>query len=176
MRVLVLNTTLEPYDIWSWQKTMVKLLGSNSIYVIKNYDRRIRDGRGNLYDVPAVVVLKQYSKSKHKPAPYSKTNVYARDLNKCMYCGTTVTLNNRTLDHVVPRDTYVRNPHKYPFKLSSFENVVTSCKQCNLRKKNRTPEQANMTLIRHPKRITRMEVYRNKLIMNDVPLEWIDYI
>jgi len=57
-----------------------------------------------------------------------------------MYCGTT---NGRlTLDHVVPRS---RGGD------SVWENVVTSCAPCNMRKGNRLPHEIEMPLRKSPR-------------------------
>ena len=157
---------------------MSKLLGSQSITPIYNqdgtiikYDKIIRDGKGNLYDLPAVVILKEYVGSHNRYAPYTKMNIYARDMGVCQYCGDETNPHNRSIDHVIPRAHW--NPRRYTFKLSSFENVVTSCRTCNLKKRNRTPQQAGMELIRKPTRITRAQAYKNKLSMiTSKPIEW----
>ena len=54
-----------------------------------------------------------------------------------MYCGTSG--GRLTLDHVVPRS---RGGD------SVWENVVTACAPCNLRKGDRLPEEASMTMRR----------------------------
>jgi 5-methylcytosine-specific restriction endonuclease McrA len=33
---------------------------------------------------------------------------------------------------------------------TSWENLVTACRSCNLKKRNRTPEEAGMRLLRKP--------------------------
>jgi 5-methylcytosine-specific restriction endonuclease McrA len=179
--VLVLNSDFQPFDIWNWQKTMSKLLGSHSISpvygddgIIK-HDKIIRDGSGKLYDLPAIVVLKEYIGSHNKIAPYTRTNIYARDMGICQYCGIETNHHNRSIDHVIPRAHW--NPRRYTFKLSSFENVVTCCRSCNLKKRNRTPQQAGMSLIRKPSKITRSQAYKNKLSMlQHLPEQWGSYI
>lgn len=174
MKTLILNSTLEPYDIVPWQKAICKVLCTQSVIQLKVYDRRIRDGKGNLYDVPSVIMLKQYAANSNKTATYSKTNVYARDMNRCQFCGITVYPGTRTVDHVVPRAKY--NPKIHRFALSSFENVVTSCRKCNSLKGDRTPEQAGMKLMKKPKKITRAQAYKNKLLLSDIPQEWWEYL
>jgi 5-methylcytosine-specific restriction endonuclease McrA len=44
-----------------------------------------------------------------------------------------------------------------------WENIVTSCKACNTKKKNKTPKQANMPLLRRPfsPRVRMVDLYRN---------------
>ena len=64
----------------------------------------------------------------------SRRALFARDGHKCVYCGSSGRL---TLDHVVPRS---RGGD------SVWENVVTSCAPCNLRKGNRLPEEIEMRL------------------------------
>lgn len=61
--------------------------------------------------------------------------IQARDRNLCRYCGTRVNWN----DKVSPRGgTY---DHVDPDGENSFANVVVSCRLCNGRKADRTPEQ-----------------------------------
>lgn len=65
-----------------------------------------------------------------------------RDRNLCRYCGVRVDWNNKvgkgggTYDHVDPDGD------------NSLENVVVSCRRCNGRKRDRTPDQAGMTLLK----------------------------
>jgi len=69
-------------------------------------------------------------------------DVKARDHNRCRYCGIRVDWLNRkgagggTYDHVDPDSD------------NRLTNVVVACRRCNGRKKNRTPDQAGMVLLR----------------------------
>ena len=65
----------------------------------------------------------------------SRRALFARDGWRCVYCGTTS--GRLTLDHVVPRSKGGE---------SVWENVVTSCAPCNLRKGNRLPHEVQMEL------------------------------
>jgi len=70
----------------------------------------------------------------------SRRALFARDGWRCVYCGTT---NGRlTLDHVVPRSKGGE---------SIWENVVTACAPCNLRKGDRSLEQVGMELKTQPR-------------------------
>lgn len=175
MRTLVLNADMNPFDVWNWQKAMTKLLCDESVYVLEEYLQIIRDGSGNEYRLPAVVVLKDYVAFQNKPAPYSRANIYARDSYRCQYCMTLLECGSqRTVDHVIPRALYNK---KYPFKLNSFENVVCCCKKCNTKKADKTLEQAGMKLVRKPKVVTRSQVYYLKLAsLPKIPKEWRQYI
>lgn len=183
MKVLVLNADYRPYAIWSWQKCMTKLFSANGPSVDPMYmnggkmirhDKLIRDGRGNEYEVPKIVVMRNYQANGHRAAKYSKGNVYARDMNVCQYCSVQTSRENRSVDHVIPRAHW--NPKRYSFDLSSFENVVTACKKCNLHKRNRTPQQAKMKLIRKPRAITVNQVFNHKVQLVEVQDEWLPYL
>ena len=69
-----------------------------------------------------------------------RQEIYERDNYICQYCGTDLSQQSRNLsiDHVIPLTkggTHNR------------ENLVTACKSCNLKKRNRTPQEAGMALI-----------------------------
>jgi len=63
-------------------------------------------------------------------------------VHNCQYCGKKITSKaHMTTDHVVPASRGGR---------TLYENMVTCCMACNHRKKNRTPEEAGMKLLRKP--------------------------
>ena len=179
--VLILNANYETFDIWNWEHAITKYLCTDSVTPLYNengmvkYDHIIRDGSGNEYELPAVLALTQIVMAHTGLAPYTKLNIYARDFGVCQYCGEHITDHNRTIDHVIPRAHW--NSRRYHFRLSSFENVVTACGPCNKHKRNRTPLQAEMQLIRKPRRISRAQAYANKLLMlPKKPAQWIPYL
>jgi 5-methylcytosine-specific restriction endonuclease McrA len=175
MRTLVLNASYMPFDVWSWQRAMKKLFSPDpKVSVVSEYERVIRDGSGNEYNVPAVVLLHRMIDKENRLAPYSKMNIYARDQQVCQYCGVQFPLRKLTLDHVIPQAHW--NPKRFHFKKTSFENVVACCKPCNTEKRNRTPQQAGMRLLRKPRRITQAEAYRFKLLLGTIPAEWNEYL
>lgn len=88
---------------------------------------------------PEIVKLNKYVRQIYKSrVPLSKKNVFIRDSSTCQYCGDIGT----TIDHIIPKSRNGDN---------SWENWVTACLDCNLRKGNMTPREANMRLIRLPK-------------------------
>ena len=64
-----------------------------------------------------------------------------RDRETCQYCGARPGTRELTIDHVVPR---------VQGGVSSWENCVLACMDCNRRKANRTPEEARMALLERP--------------------------
>ena len=93
--------------------------------------------------VPRVIVLLFFDRLPKKEVKFTRHNVFERDKNTCQYCGHAFDRNDLNLDHVVPRDRG---------GTTTWENVVCSCIACNTRKGNRLPQEAQMSLIRKPKR------------------------
>lgn len=93
--------------------------------------------------VPRVLVLMAYEYLPKGRVRFSRLNIYARDNDTCQYCAEQLPRVELNLDHVIPRAQGGR---------TSWENVVCSCIECNLRKGGRTPEQAGMKLLRKPTR------------------------
>ncbi len=96
---------------------------------------------GKAMRVPRVVLLQIYDRLPKRPVRFSRLNVYLRDQNTCQYCARIFSRSDLNLDHVIP----VSKGGK-----TSWENVVCSCIECNLRKGGRSPEQAGIKLIRRP--------------------------
>lgn len=91
--------------------------------------------------IPRVVVLAVFEKLPKVRVRFSRLNIYARDEDTCQYCGRKRKRADLNLDHVVPRSQGGR---------TSWDNVVCSCIECNLRKGGRTPAQAGLKLLREP--------------------------
>lgn len=95
--------------------------------------------------VPRVIVLQAFDRMPRTHVRFSRQNIYLRDGFTCQYCGKTLPRAQLNLDHVVPRSQGGR---------TSWENVVCSCVRCNLDKGGRSPEQAGIKLLTHPRRPT----------------------
>ena len=93
--------------------------------------------------VPRVILLQYYDRVPRRYVRFSRFNIYARDQNRCQYCGRQFPRAELNLDHVVPR---------MKGGTSVWENVVCSCHRCNRIKGGRTPAEAGMRLIRLPRR------------------------
>jgi 5-methylcytosine-specific restriction endonuclease McrA len=93
--------------------------------------------------VPLVIRLVRYIKIPRRlKLPCSRRGVLARDRETCQYCGAQPGRSQLTVDHVLP---------KSQGGLTTWDNVVTACRECNHRKGGRTPEQANMELRSTPR-------------------------
>jgi 5-methylcytosine-specific restriction endonuclease McrA len=93
--------------------------------------------------VPKIIRLLGYDRLPRQEVKLNRRNLYARDANRCQYCGKHFSTRELTIDHVVPR---------VQGGVHTWENLVCACVRCNARKGGRTPSQAHISLIRKPVR------------------------
>ncbi len=111
-------------------------------------------GVGFQLRAPRVIRLMECDRGPRQGLRFNRRNVFARDGNRCQYCGRNYPTSELSLDHVMPRsrggDT-------------SWENIVCACVACNVRKGGRTPQEARMQLIRQPVKPKRSPLLAIKL-------------
>lgn len=93
--------------------------------------------------VPRIIRLAIFDRLPKQEVKFNRRNLYARDGNRCQYCGVRFSTTELSLDHVIPRSQ--SGP-------ATWENIVCACLKCNIKKGGRTPDQAHMKLIRAPKK------------------------
>jgi uncharacterized protein (TIGR02646 family) len=71
----------------------------------------------------------------------TKRAIWIRDDGRCQYCNIKLGLQSMTLDHVLPKSRG---------GASDWNNLVSSCHDCNQKKGARTPEECSMTLNSKP--------------------------
>lgn len=99
--------------------------------------------------VPRIIRLTVYDRLPRQAVKFNRRNIFARDGNRCQYCGKRCPTSDLSLDHVVPRSQGGK---------TTWENIVCSCLKCNVQKGGRTPEQAHMSLIARPTKPKRSPV------------------
>lgn len=104
--------------------------------------------------VPRVIRLLGYDRLPKQTVRFNRRNIFARDGNRCQYCGKRFPTSELSLDHVIPRSRGGE---------TSWENIVCSCVQCNVKKGGRTPQEAHMQLVRQPVRPKRSPLLSLKL-------------
>jgi 5-methylcytosine-specific restriction endonuclease McrA len=140
---LVLNADFRPLSyfplsLWSWQDA-IKAVVADRVAVVSEYDRVIHSPRHSLR-LPSVIALKEFIPTARKPA-FTRFNVFLRDRFSCQYCGDWFPTHDLTFDHVMPRSRGGR---------TTWENVVTACAPCNLRKGDRMVHEVGMALLSRP--------------------------
>lgn len=91
--------------------------------------------------LPEVIVLSTFNGFVKREVRLSRKNIFERDGHRCQYCGERFSKPDLTIDHVMPRSRGGRD---------TWENLVLACVKCNLRKSNRTPAEAGMSMLKLP--------------------------
>ena len=148
--VLVLNASFEPVSI-TRAKNALKLLVKGAAVTEEDYGIEVYPG----FPLPCVIRLRNYKKIPIRISILTRSNIYARDRHLCQYCGakegSTEIVNGKpqkvvlTLDHILPES------RGGPF---TWDNLVACCRRDNTKKGDRTPEEAGMTLLHIPGRLT----------------------
>jgi 5-methylcytosine-specific restriction endonuclease McrA len=138
-RVLILNQNYEPLSICSARKAVVlQVLGK--VEVIESSDRTVHSVNA-CFILPSIVRLSRLIHVPRKRILLSRNAIFKRDNHRCQYCGSDK--SPFTVDHIVPRDRGGAD---------TWENLVCACSHCNGRKRNRTPQEAGMQLLRKPRK------------------------
>lgn len=168
---LVLNADFRPLSyfplsLWSWQDA-VKAVYLDRVSVLSEYGTLVRSPRHTIR-LPSVIALKEYIPSARRPA-FTRFNVFLRDGFSCVYCGEERPTQELTFDHVIPRSRGGR---------TSWENVVTACGPCNLRKGSKLPQEIRMFPRRVPRQPTGWELQDNgrSFPPNYLHESWRDYL
>lgn len=143
-RCLCLNVTYEPLGFLSQDRAVCVVLDGKADILESDSNGVYRSTSGVSIPKPAVIRLNRYIKVPRALKENVTSRVlFARDGFTCQYCGTHAgnlkgVRNRLTIDHIKPKSQ--GGPHHW-------ENVVTACYHCNLKKRNRTPMQANMKFV-----------------------------
>jgi 5-methylcytosine-specific restriction endonuclease McrA len=166
-QTLLLNASYEPLKVVDWQKA-ITLWCQGKVEVIAVHDREIR-GVSISFKLPSIIRLLRFVKIKRRLdyVPFSRANIYARDGHACQYCQRAFSTSELTFDHVVP----VAQGGK-----KDWENIVTCCVGCNRKKGGRTPHEAGMRLLRHPRRPASAPAVRVTIGLRNAPDSWRDYL
>jgi 5-methylcytosine-specific restriction endonuclease McrA len=139
------------YDFHTWREVSE----FRSKYFRQVDDDWVRTANSEI-QVPRVIRLLSYEKLPRQTVKFNRRNIFARDHNQCQYCGKKHPTTELSLDHIVPRSQG---------GMSTWENIVCACINCNVKKGGRTPKQAHMTLIRKPEKPKRSPLLNLKMTL-----------
>jgi 5-methylcytosine-specific restriction endonuclease McrA len=168
---LVLNADFRPLSyyplsVWSWQEA-VRAVFLDRVSVLSEYDTEVHSPNLTMR-LPSVIALREYIPTSRRPA-FTRFNVFLRDAFRCQYCGHRHPTHDLTFDHVIPRSRGGR---------TTWENVVTACGPCNLRKANFLPREIHMYPAEAPRQPTSWELQlRGRAFPPDsLHQSWRDYL
>ena len=95
--------------------------------------------------------------------PLTRKNIIQRDNYICQYCGKYS--KDITIDHIVPKVKKGKD---------SWENLVSACVKCNLKKGNKLISQTNMKLLRKPCKPS--YIYQLQKYVNKTNKSWKPYL
>ena len=165
---LVLNADFRPLSyyplsLWCWQDA-VKSVFLDRVSIVSNYKRKIRSPSFEM-NLPSVIALKNFVKPSENPN-FTRFNVFLRDKFSCQYCNSK---NELTFDHLLPRSKGGK---------TDWDNVVTACSSCNVKKGGRLFINSGMTLNQTPYRPTTEDLHKNgkNFPPNYLHKSWIDHL
>ena len=165
---LVLNADFRPLSyyplsIWCWQDA-VKSVFLDRVSIVSNYKRKIRSPSFEM-NLPSVIALKSFIQPSKNPN-FTRFNVFLRDKFSCQYCGDKKDL---TFDHLLPKSRG---------GLTDWNNVVTACSSCNVRKGGKLYKDCDLKLANTPYAPTVEDLHRNgrNFPPNFLHESWMDYL
>lgn len=157
---LVLNATYEPLSVVSARRAVCLIL-CDKAEVVECDEILVRSERLSVA-APLVIKLRYMVRVPYqRHAALSRRAIFARDEHRCSYCGA----HADSIDHVLPRSRGGKNV---------WENVTAACRPCNLRKRDRTPEEAGMKLREQPRPPREMSWIT--FTVGRVPEQWKPYL
>jgi 5-methylcytosine-specific restriction endonuclease McrA len=167
-RVLSLDSNGRILDWMSWQDATCLYVRGAVAWTIGDPCLTVHGGTSRFTGLQSTVELHPIVASRGharpglmEPAPgLTNAALFARDRFLCMYCGQHFSRPHLTRDHVMPVSKGGRD---------TWENVVSACLPCNVRKGGRTPQQAHMPLLAVPYRPSWVEhlILSNRNILSD---------
>lgn len=170
-KVLVLDSRFEPVKIVSMQIGFVLLYSNRAESVAES--ERVIQGVTQEWKVPWIIRLRGCRpRVKRLPGPrFSRQNIYLRDGFRCQYCHWTGSITSLTLDHLLPTAKGGK---------TTWDNIVTACKTCNMKKGSKTIEELGLLLHRPPKKPdlhpSVLFPVRYGLTLKNTPEVWIPYL
>lgn len=152
--VLVLNAAMHPVEICSVRKAVLDVLRQIAIPIAQS-NRFIRSPTIQIA-APQIIAYTRYYQIPHRKIVLNRLNILQRDQMTCAYCGKQFARNHLTVDHIIPRSRWHKIAGKnrqahLPGKSGAqgyhaWQNVVTACRTCNIRKGNRLLSELNWKL------------------------------
>ena len=145
-KILRLNKAGIPVCWLTREETATLLVKDLVVWTLGDTVMEIRggfnhQGKQTVLKLPSIVACDGKVHTDNFNPPLENKFLFRRDKNICLYCGGEFGVPDLSRDHVKPISRGGRD---------EWTNVVTSCRRCNNRKADRSPEQAHMELLAIP--------------------------
>lgn len=142
MKTVVLNADGTPLSMISARRAIM-LHMRNTVFPISFFKKKMVGVSGS-YAVPSIVALNRYVNVVPAIPKLSLDKLMIRDNSACQYCGIQLNRLKATIDHIIPVSKCKG------MQPNAWTNVTLCCKTCNMKKGDRTPDEAGMTLRSKP--------------------------
>ncbi len=155
--VLVLNRNFQPINIVTVRKALVMMVSGTvealdreyQAYTMLDWLEQLPENDDDVVGTPTrrvraprLVICTTFGKPLSLKVKFTRSNIFRRDNYICQYCRRRYLSHELNIDHVFPRSRGGEH---------CWSNVVTSCLPCNTQKRDRTPDEAGMPLLKQPK-------------------------
>ena len=120
------------YSVYNWQEWF-SIDIKDEEYIHCSHNKKMK--------IPEWVILTKYNQIPNYNVKLTKRNIFIRDKYKCQYSGKTVDLKEGDIDHIIPKSRGGK---------TEWNNLVVCSKDINRAKSNRTPEEAQLELLKKP--------------------------
>lgn len=138
-KILLLDINYQFQQFIDLPKALKHII-KEKVDIVSTWEEDIHYSSGKI-PYPSILKLKKPIKRNFVHNYFSRNALLKRDNKSCQYCSKFLPAAHITIDHVIPKSRG---------GLTSFTNCVVACQPCNYKKANRTPEEAQMKLIREP--------------------------
>ncbi len=136
-----------PLSLWPWQ-TAIKAVFLERVDIVASYDRCVHSVSLDM-QIPSVIALRQYVQPERVSRLHPLQPVPARPLLLPV-------LRQRAAPDLRPRRARAGWAGK-----TTWENILTACAPCNMKKGGRTPKQAHMHPLVEPIRPTHWQLQQH---------------
>jgi len=163
-KILLLNSTYECISFVSYRKA-IKLIVKDKVDILAQWNEDIVWGSGR-DKYPATLRMKYYVPRFFKRRRCNRTGILRRDQYICQYCGKVGNPSSLTIDHIKPRSLG---------GITTWENCVTACFDCNNKKSNYPLSKSGLKLLKQP-RVPVVTVKHEYTLMKEPHDDWKNYI
>src|SRR6185369_16665623 len=103
-RVLLLNQTYEPLGTVNVARAIIMTFKNTVTVEEYDGDRVLRSAHAE-FPIPSVIRRRTYInfRRRREASGMKRMRIYMRDKYRCQYCGARKSVNDLTLDHILPR-------------------------------------------------------------------------
>ena len=161
--ILVLNADYTPINITDLKRAFNLIYKGKAEIIKHNIISPIVTELRN-YKRPTIIRLLRYISIPFRKVKLNRNNIFRRDKFKCVYCEES-NKNKLTIDHIHPKSKGGEN---------SWQNLVTCCQSCNIKKDNKTLTESGMKLNYKPYKPTYIQFVKN--ININFQKEWLPFL